>query len=343
MLQGGERDAMTRAGLDGRPETGLPEPDEQIAFCHAAAEAGISGLLTDFGATKPDPIVLAAGLAHATRDVEFIVAYRSGASSPTIFTQQINTLSALLNGQVSLNIVAGHSPSEQAFYGDFLPHDERYARTGEFLTICNALWDGGGPVSFAGKYYTVEEAELNTPYVSPDRTGPYLFIAGGSRAARDLAVSQGSCWMRLGDAPDKVAESIQPVLAAGKDAGLRLAVVCRESRAEALEAARVLVGEAYAPAREQKQEKNFVAGSDSVSIAKTFELAQEEWLTPVLWTGAVRSYGAPALALVGGYQDVADAILEYQQAGVTEFILSGWPKQGEMERFGRNVMPLLVG
>ena len=42
----------------------------------------------------------------------------------------------LTGGRVSLNIVAGHSPDEQRYYGDFLTHDERYERTDEFLTIC---------------------------------------------------------------------------------------------------------------------------------------------------------------------------------------------------------------
>lgn len=341
MLQGGEKTTLARAHGDALAQTGLPDPDHQIQFCRRAESLGIDGLLTDFGAAKPDPIVLAAGLALATERVGFIVAYRSGASCPTIFTQQINTLSSLVNGRVSLNIVAGHSPHEQAFYGDFLPHDQRYARTEEFLAICHAIWRSEAPVDYVGRYYRVEKAELNTPFIAPARRHPEIFVAGGSQAARDLAIRQGSCWMRLGDTPELVAESIEPVLAAGKEAGLRLSVVCRPTRAEAVDAARALVEGESLSQGERKAERNFVDASDSVSLAKTYALADEEWLTPWLWTGAIRSHGAPALAMVGSYDDIVVGLLEYKRIGISQFILSGWPKQEEMERFGRNVMPLL--
>ena len=59
-----------------------------------------------------------------------------------MLVQQINTLSVLTRGRVSLNIVAGHTPHEQRYYGDFLAHDERYERTDEFLTICRRFWGG---------------------------------------------------------------------------------------------------------------------------------------------------------------------------------------------------------
>lgn len=341
MLQGGEQTTQTRSRGDSLAETGLPDPGPQIDFCRRAETAGVHGLLTDVGAAKPDPIVLAAALGVATERVEFIVAYRSGSTSPTTFAQQINTLSSLLDGRVSLNIVAGHSPHEQAFYGDFLSHDERYARTEEFLAICHAFWRREGSVDYDGRYYRIENAVLNTPFVSPTRRHPEIFIAGGSEAARDLAIRQGTCWMRLADTPERVSESIEPVLAAGKEAGLRMAVVCRETRGQAVDAARALVADETPPSAERKAERDFVRASDSKSIAATYALAEDEWLTPWLWTGAVRSHGAPGLAIVGSPGEVVEALLEYKRIGVSHFILSGWPKQEEMERFGRTVMPLL--
>ncbi len=341
LLQGGENETMTRALSESLAQTGLPDPGPQVEFCRRAEAAGIAGLLTDFGATKPDPIVLATALGVATDRVEFIVAYRSGASCPTTFTQQINSLSSLINGRVSLNIVAGHSPSEQAYYGDFLPHDERYERTEEFLAICHAFWRGDAPVDYDGRYYRVEDAVLNTPFVSPSRRHPEIFIAGGSDAARNLAIRQGTCWMRLGDTPGRVAESIEPVLAANTEAGLRMAVVCRATRAQADDAAQALVEDETPSHGERTAERVFVRASDSVSMATSYALAEEEWLTPWLWTGAIRSHGAPCLAIVGSPKDVVEALLEYKRIGVSHFILSGWPKQEEMDRFGRDVMPLL--
>jgi alkanesulfonate monooxygenase len=55
----------------------------------------------------------------------------------------------------------------------------------------------------------------------------------------------------------------------------------------------------------------------------------------------VRSHGAPAIALVGSPDDIASAVLEFSRAGVSQFIISGWPKLDEMLFFGREVLPLI--
>src|SRR6185503_9922213 len=160
--------------------------DSREEFCRKAEEAGMDSLLTDFGYGKPDPMLVAAVLGQRTEKIKFILAYRSGLFAPTMFTQQLNTLSSLINGRLSLNIVAGYSPDEQKAYGDFLSHDERYERTEEFLAICHAFWRREGDVNFQGKHYRVEKGHLKTRYVSPDRTFPEIFIGGGSDQARKL-------------------------------------------------------------------------------------------------------------------------------------------------------------
>jgi len=297
-------------------------------------------LLTDFGTSKPDPMLLATALGLSARRIGFIVAYRSGLIAPPIFVQKLNTLSALLGGRLSLNVVAGHSPQEQRSCGDFLPHDERYARTGEFLAICNAFWHGQGPVNYEGKYYRLENGQINTPYVcTNNRRAPVLFVAGGSPPAKELAISQGDCWMRLPDTPERIHAEGRAVLEAGKELGLRLAVIVRPTREEALSAARALVE--AASGTEKTLESRFVQKSDSVSIQAVFAMAHQEWVTSCLWTGAVRSHGAAAIALVGTPEEVASALFEYTQAGVSQFIISGWPKAEEMVRFGREVLPRL--
>ena len=51
--------------------------------------------------------------------------------------------------------------------------------------------------------------------------------------------------------------------------------------------------------------------------------------------------GPTAIALVGTPAEIANAFMEYRDAGVSQFILSGWPKLEEMIRFGRDVLPLV--
>ncbi|WP_089938660.1 LLM class flavin-dependent oxidoreductase [Candidatus Entotheonella palauensis] len=341
LLQSSEAPEATRAAMTQSARTGVPDLPAMIEFCQRAEECGIDGLLTDFGAAKPDSILLATALGLATEKIEFIIAYRSGLLCPTTFVQQLNTLSTLINGRFSLNIVAGHSPREQRSYGDFLPHDARYARTEEFLTICRAYWQRTAPVNFRGTYYTVENGWLNTPYMAPHRTFPELFIAEGSEAARQLAITRGTCWMRLPDTPENVRASAASVLAANKEAGLRLSIISGPTRQEAVQAAYHLIAGLDPRRQEKAQEKAFMQHSDSVSIKAAYDLADTEWLTPYLWTGAVRSHGAPAAALVGSPQEVADALMAYKRAGVSQFIISGWPKRESMIFFGKEILPLV--
>ena len=334
---GGETSGETRATMYSRVETGLPDLEAQIDFCRAAEASGIDSLLIDFGASKPDSILLATVLGKVTEKIKFIIAYRSGLLSPALFVQQLNTLSGFIDGRFSLNIVAGYSSEEQQYYGDFLPHDERYERTDEFLAICRAFWRRDGEVNFEGKYYRVEGGRLNTPFQSPDRTFPEILIAGSSPPAKRLALRQGTCWFRLADAPEKIRDDALMISRAGIDVGLRMSIITRPTREEALRAANALVENAQS----KSHEKKFVQSSDSKSIRATYNLADEEWLTPTLWTGAVRVYGAPSIAIVGTPEEVASAIMDYKAIGVSQFIFSGWPKLEEMKRFGRDVVPLV--
>jgi alkanesulfonate monooxygenase len=334
------------------PEAALPALAEQTAFCREAEESGIDSVLVDVNLGKPDPLLLALPLALATRRLKFLVAHRPGVMSPALFVQQVNTFAVLTGGRITLNIVAGHSPAEQRSYGDGLAHDERYRRMDEFLAICRRLWAGEGPVSFAGDHYRIEEGKLNTPFVSPASAAPAapeIYLGGSSPQARTVAARHASCWMRFADAPEAVARD----LAAGPRApevGLRLSLVVRPSREEAAAAARRLVETQNEPRgaeprngeAKRRNEAAFVQASDSLSMQATRALAAErEWLTPSLWAGAVPIHGAPSLALVGTPETVAGDLLEYARVGISQFILSGWPKREEMIRFGTEVLPLV--
>jgi alkanesulfonate monooxygenase len=336
----GETSAIAMADQRSAQAIGLPDPEQQAGFCRRAEESGIDALLVDFGFAKPDPMLLAAVLGRATQKIKFILAYRSGLFSPTMFVQQINTLSALIQGRLLLNIVAGYSPEEQRAYGDFLSHDERYQRTEEFLAVCRSLWESSGEANYRGKYYCIERASLKTPFVSPDRSFPEIIIGGGSTAAQELAIKQGTCWMQLADTPARISNSISSVLAHGVEAGLRVCIIARPTHDEAIQAAQAIIG-ANDYSRRLSGNKDFFAKTDSVSFKKAYELGDTEWLTPNLWTGAVRVQGPTAIALVGSPEEIASTILDYKSIGISQFILSGWPKLEEMVYFGQKVLPLI--
>ncbi len=319
--------------------SGMPDIPAHVAFCRHAQRCGIESLLTAFGFHRPDPIVMAAALGSRTESVAFMIAVRSGVFAPTAYVQQINTLAVLTGGRVSLNVVIGHTPEEQRFYGDFLAHDDRFERTDEFLTVCRALWDGAGPVTFQGKYYHVEGARLNTPFTAPTRAVPEIYLGGSSPAAVRLAVKHADCLLTLPDAPGSLAERVRPVLDGAKEVGLLVSLVARATRAEALAATRELLTQVSSRAR--KTHREFSARSDSVTFTAMIGQAesQDAWVTPTLWTGAVPYLGPPSVALVGDYDEIAEAIWEFRNAGVSQFLFLGWPDMDEMTRFSEHVLP----
>lgn len=84
----------------------------------------------------------------------------------------------------------------------------------------------------------------------------------------------------------------------------------------------------------------FIKRCDSNTVKTTYDLAEKtEWLSDVLWTGAVPYRGGPALALVGTYDRIAQEILRYKQSGVNEFIFSGWPTENELQLFSNEIYP----
>src|SRR6266850_5775084 len=240
----------------------LPDMEGWVKFARSAEDAGIESVLLSFSRYEPDTILIACAIGRATTKLKAIVAYRMGLMQPTTFVQQINTLSGLIGGRVSLNVVAGSSMAEQRGYGDFLEHDERYARAEEFLNVCNSFWANNGEVNFDGKYCHVEGGKISTPFLAPDRTAPEIYVSGHSEQAQELALSQGSCWLRLIDTPEKLRSMMAPFREKGVEVCLRLCVVCRPTREEASAAAYALLpGEDI-----EKQERSIPTKSDSQTL-----------------------------------------------------------------------------
>ena len=78
------------------------------------------------------------------------MALRPGITGPVYAAQQANSLDYLTGGRCTLNVVTGSTPVDQKRYGDFMPHDDRYARTGEFLDVVRKLWNSDGPLDYKG-------------------------------------------------------------------------------------------------------------------------------------------------------------------------------------------------
>ena len=314
-----------------------PKPDLKgwTHFAQHAEAAGIDSVLISFSRYEPDPFLVSCALGQAVQKLGFIIAYRSGLMQPATFVQQMNTASALVQGRVSFNIVAGSSSEEQRGYGDFLSHDERYARAEEFLAVCNAFWATDQEVDFKGEHYCVEQGRLATPFIGADRRRPEIYVSGHSARSEELAYSQGTCWLRVAEAPEKLA----PVVARARERGigvcLRLCLICRPTRDEA-----VRVAESLLPVDREESTTKLKDDSQMYREGKTIK-SDEYWLNRSLWTRLVPHYGPVWTTLLGTPREIADVLLEYERIGVTQFIMSGWPEVETVDVFGSEVVPLI--
>src|SRR6202012_5151642 len=210
----------------------------------------------------------------------------------------------------------GGQANEQARCGAFLPHDERYARTGEFLEVIRGAWSGK-PFDFTGDYYRVEGAAVMDPPEPP----PAVYFGGSSPAAGPVAARHVDVYLTWGEPPAQVAEKIAWMRglaeAEGRELrfGIRLHVITRDTEAEAwAEADRLL---SYLDQAEIEFAQRILARSESVGLERMLALhtgyqpggsARELEIYPHLWSGVGLVRGGAGTALVGSHEQVAELI-----------------------------------
>ncbi|HEU5159131.1 MAG TPA: LLM class flavin-dependent oxidoreductase [Streptosporangiaceae bacterium] len=198
-----------------------PDVETHLAVCRQAEEYGIESVLLPLDLADPEPFAWAAALGRRTERIRFIVGIRTGVSSPTYWTQQVNTLAAILGGRVAVQIATDWHPAEQPRYGDSITPEDWYGRADEFWQVCLGLWRGTEAVSLAGRHYTIDDAKINMHFVSGNgRDRPEIYVEGDNAAAAELAIRRADCLLTRATSPEQLADHIQPVLAAGVEAGL---------------------------------------------------------------------------------------------------------------------------
>src|SRR5258706_2723988 len=112
-----------------------PDIEYLAQVARSAEQFGFEAVLTPTGTWCEDAWLVTAALTRETRRLKFLVALRPGLTSPTLAAQMAATYQRLSRGPLLLNVVTGGEAAEQRRFGDHLSHHERYARTGEFLSV----------------------------------------------------------------------------------------------------------------------------------------------------------------------------------------------------------------
>src|SRR3954451_21462726 len=132
-----------------------PELGYLALVARAAERLGFAGVLAPTGTFCEDAWLSTAALIAETTTLKFLVAFRPGLLSPTLAAQMAATYQRISGGRLMLNIVTGGDAGAERRFGGFLSHDQRYARTAEFLTVLRGAWSGT-PFDFRGDHLQVE-------------------------------------------------------------------------------------------------------------------------------------------------------------------------------------------
>ena len=316
----------------------------QIA--QAADDLGYYGVLLPTGRSCEDSWVVASSLAPVTSQLRYLVAVRPGLLSPSVAARMTATLDRISGGRLLINVVTGGDPVENKGDGMFLPHNERYAVTHEFLTVYKALL-AGETVNFTGKHISVEDGRLLfKPLQTPH---PPLYFGGSSGTGMDVAAQTIDKYLTWGEPPAQVAEKLAAADAAATargrnfSYGIRLHVIVRETNAEAWAAADDLLK--HLDDDTIKQAQAIFDRMDSVGQKRMLQLhggrRDKLEISPNLWAGVGLVRGGAGTALVGDPETVAARIKEYMALGIDTFIMSGYPHLEEAYRFAELVFPHL--
>jgi FMNH2-dependent dimethyl sulfone monooxygenase len=306
----------------------LAQRSEKIGFdCTLVAELNLNDIKGPL-APSLDAFSTAAALAAITETIEIMVAVRPTFHLPALLAKQACNIDHISNGRLTLNVVSSWWADEARKYGvAFEQHDDRYARTSEWLDVLDGVWKQNN-FSFQGKYYRVDENILAPKPVSQPR--PCLYAGGESPAAKELIAEKCDAYLMHGDPPERVAEKIADLTARRAKHnlpplkfGVAGYAIVRDTEKEAQDELRRIT-DVHQSAAGYANYQQWLAGT---------QLEQKVSLEDY----SVSNRGLRS-GLVGTPEQVSERLAAFEAAGVDLVLLQFSPQQEEMERFAASVI-----
>ena len=272
----------------------------------------------------------AAALAAVTERLELMVAVRPTFHAPALLAKQAANIDRICGtpGRLSLNVVSSWWADEARQYGvHFEQHEDRYARTTEWLEVVDGMWQQDR-FSYAGNYYRIENASLQPKPITRPR--PTLYAGGESEAAKNLIAQRCDAYVMHGDPPERIREKIADMRARRERFGLP---PMRYGMA------------AYSVVRDTEREAQAeLARITDVQASAAGFANYQQWLagTKLEQRMTIEEYSVSNRGLrpglVGTPENVSARVAEFEDAGLDLLLLQCSPQAEEMERFAAQVI-----
>ena len=308
----------------------------------------------------------AAALAAVTRKLELMVAVRPTFHNPAVLAKQAANIDRISNGRLTLNVVSSWWRDEALKYGiPFDEHDDRYARTNEWLDVLNDCWSHQH-TSHSGRFYKTEDNilspkpypqrtysgiekalssrpesahfadEVERPAGSPATTltRPTLYAGGESETAKNLIAAKCDAYLMHGDNPTTIASKIADM---------------KQRRTAHPHLPPLLFGvTGYCIVRDSEAEANAeidrITAPPDPTISPAGFANYQQWITGSqlekkisLRDYSVSNRGLQS-GLIGTPETVAQRLADFEAAGCSLVLLQSSPQHTEMARFAEQVM-----
>lgn len=320
-------------------------------LARAHEDSDFDRVLIGYASGQPDGLQVAAYAAAHSERLGFLVAHRPGFVFPTVAARAFASLDHFSEGRIALHTITGGIDAEQRRDGDFLPKEERYARTDEYLEILRKAWVASEPFSHDGDYYCFEDFVSD---VRPYReSGIPIYFGGSSDAAYRIGGKHADTFALFAEPLAETSEQIASVRAAAVAAGRPapgISVSFRPILGATDELAWARAHEILELTKANLQRgagflKRFNPNNERPVGSQRLLAAAEkgERHDRALWTALAKATGAlgNSNALVGTPETVAQALLDYVDIGATTLLIRGYDPYDDAVEYGRELIPLV--
>jgi len=327
------------------------DPEYTRRFVHALDDGGFDWTLVAYGSPSPDSLQLGQFVINNSERIKPMIAHRPGFHYPTQVAKAFAGLDRISGGRVGIHIISGGSDAEQRREGDYSTKEERYERSEEFIQILRQVWYEDGPISFDGKYYRFEDFHTD---IKPVQDNIPVSVGGSSQQAYEVGGRQGDIFGLWGEPLKETAEQIAAVNAVADAAGRPRPRIWNSFRPIvaptdelAWEKAHKILAATQAALANAETGAAFKRWNGTeptnVGAVRLREVADKGDLHDrALWTPLARELkgSGSTTALVGSYETVAAALLDYAEIGCDLLSIRGWDVYNDAVDYARYVLPL---